>query len=354
MFAFTEEHGGDTEVHREINFIIFVAEIVMKKIVAVFFLLSSFAATAQELRNHFTIPGRIENNIHFNFWQNPALTGYEERFNVQGGYGMRWLGLYGYNNSSSPQNWFTAVDVAMGKSKNNSIGFVYNHNRNAFEKRTEFMFSYSATFRIRKVNQIRIGLSTSYNLKFADWKQMTFGDQIDPRAGFIFGTNQTLGSNRRGFPDFSAGLWFSRKHLFLGFSAQHLTQPDEGWFGVSKLPMLLNYNAGYHIRITPYVYLTPSLIVMNRRNIYYFQPSLSLSYKNRYLVLLNYRNLNTLMIYGGIQLKENLRLTFGWGFPTEKELRAIQSGQSFDVMLRYRFKMRKDPTPEEQMKITKP
>jgi hypothetical protein len=131
----------------------------------------------------------------------------------------------------------------------------------------------------------------------------------------------------------------------------HLTQPDQGIMGVSKLPIQFYYNAGYHIRITPEIYLTPSLIVLNRTNIYYVQPSLSLSYKNRYLIQLNYKNLNTLMFYGGAQLKENLRLIFGWGFSTEKELRAIQSGQSFDVMLRYRFSFKKKNVPDADIEI---
>ncbi len=327
----------------------------MKKIFLAFFLLFSFVAEAQELRNSFNVPGRIENNILFNFWQNPALTGYEELMNVQGGYGMKWVGLPGYDKNGSPQNWFAAFDVAIGKRKTNSIGIIYNHNQNAFERRTEILLSYSATIRIRKVNQLRIGLSAGFIYKAIDWSQLSFGDQIDPRSGFIWNTNE-IGPSKpsRSFPDFSGGLWYSRKHLFLGFSAQHLTQPDEGFFGVSKMPMQLNYNAGYHIPVSKQIVITPSLIVMNKVNIYYFQPSLSVALKNRYLLMLNYRNLNTLMIYAGAQLKENLRLTFGWGFPLAKELRAIQSGQSFEIMLRYRFKLRKDPTPEEQMKITKP
>lgn len=328
----------------------------MKKSLLAFFLICSLAAGAQELRNHFTTPGRIENNILFNFWQNPALTGYEERFNVQGGYGVRWIGLY---NNNSPQNWFGAFDVAMGKRKINSVGVSYNRSNNGYEKRAELFFSYSATIRIRKINQLRIGLAAGYITRKIDWSQLNFGDQIDARTGFIYNTNEIFGRNSRGFPDFSGGIWFTGRKFYFGFSAMHLTQPDEGWLGVSKLPMQLYYNAGLNIRITPEIYLTPSIIASNKliskhSDYSTFSPALSLSYKNRYLVLTNYRNLNTLMFYAGAQLKENLRLTFGWGFPTEKELRAMQSGQSFEVMLRYRFKLRKDPTPEEQMKITKP
>ncbi|MGE0637308.1 MAG: PorP/SprF family type IX secretion system membrane protein [Bacteroidia bacterium] len=332
----------------------------MKKLFPAFFLLFSLAAGAQELRNHFTVPGRIENNILFNFWQNPALTGYEERFNVQGGYGMRWLGLYSTSsyyketNITSPQNWFAAFDVAMGKSKTSSLGFGYNHNRTLYEKRTEFLLSYSYTIKIKKSTQIRIGHSISYNQRGLDWSKLSFPDQVDSRYGFIYNTNEIFGRNGRGYPDFNHGLWFSRKHLFIGFSVLHSTEPDEGFFGVSKLPMQFYYNAGYHIPVSKEIIVTPSLIVMNKRNIWYFQPSLSVAFKNRYLLLLNYRNLNTLMIYAGAQVKENLRLSLGWGFPTSKELRAIQSGQSIEVMLRYRFKLRKDPTPEEQMNITKP
>lgn len=317
----------------------------MKKIFLAFFLICSLAAGAQELRNHFSVPGRIENNILLNFWQNPALTGYEERFNVQGGYGMRWLGLP----TTSPQNWFGSFDVAMGSKKDNSVGFVYQHNRDNFERRTELQLYYSAAFRIRKINQLRFGISTRYIQRIMNFNNMTYGDQIDPQNGFVYNTNEIYGRQSRGFPDFAAGLWFSRKHLYLGFSAVHLTQPDQGIMGVSKLPIQFYYNAGYHIRITPEIYLTPSLIVLNRTNIYYVQPSLSVSYKNHYLLLLNYRNLNTFMLYGGYQLKENLRLTFGWGFPTEKELRAIQSGQSFEIMLRYSFSFKKNNISKEEL-----
>jgi len=330
----------------------------MKKIFFSFFILLSFTVRAQELRQHFDIPGRIENNILLNFWQNPALTGYEERFNLQGGYGMRWLGLPGLNENGSPQNWFGAFDVAMGKSRNSSVGIAYNHKRTIYDRRTEILFAYSYTIRIRKINQLRVSLSTSVISKRIDWSQLTFGDMIDPRAGFIYNTNSVFGRNSRMFPDFSGGLWFARKHLYAGFSVLHLTQPDEGTLGVSKLPMQFYYNAGYHIRITPEIYLTPSFIIQSKllykTTLSTYSPALSLAYKNRYLLLLNYRNLNTLMIYGGLQIKENIRLTAGWGFPTAKELRAIQSGQSFEVMLRYRFKLRKDPTPEEEMNITKP
>lgn len=332
----------------------------MQRIFLLLLIFNYISTEAQELRQHFNVPGRIENNIIFNFWQNPALTGYEERCNLQGGDGVKWLGLAGNDKINSPQNWFATFDFPLGKRKINSIGGIYSHNSNGFEKRRDFLISYSATIRIRKINQLRIGLSAGFVYKNVDWSQLSFGDQIDPRAGFIYNTNE-IGPNSpsRGFPDFSGGLWLSRKHLFLGFSALHLTQPDDGYLGVSKIPMQLYYNAGYHIRITPEIYLTPSVIILNKligKNtaITTYNPALSIALRNRYLVLLNYRNLNTLMLYAGAQLKENLRLTFGWGFPTEKALRAIQSGQSFEVMLRYRFKLRKEPTPEEQMTITKP
>ena len=346
--------------HRELILLFSLQQILMKKFLLAFFLLFSLAAGAQELRNHFTVPGRIENNILFNFWQNPALTGYEERFNVQGGYGMKWLGLYpvtNYNKENkitSPQNWFAALDVAMGKSKTSSLGFVYNHNRTLYEKRTDFLLSYSYTIKIKKSTQIRIGHSVSYNSSRLDGSNMTFPDQVDPRYGFVYNTNEVFGRVSRGYPDFNHGLWFAHRHLYLGFSVLHSTQPDEGILGLSKMPMQFYYNAWYHIPVSKEIIITPSLIVMQKQKLIYLQPSLSVAFKNRYLVLLNYRNLNTLMIYGGAQVKENLRLSLGWGFPTSKELRAIQSGQSIEIMLRYRFKLRKDPTPEEQMNITKP
>jgi type IX secretion system PorP/SprF family membrane protein len=331
----------------------------MKKLFLAFILLFSLTAGAQELRNHFTVPGRIENNILFNFWQNPALTGYEERMNVQGGYGMRWLGLPGYDKNGSPQNWFTTVDAALGKSKRSSLGLVYLHNQTVYEKKMEFMLTYSYTFKIGKYAQLRIGHSASYIIKKSDWSNLAFGDQLDARYGWIYPTNEAVTKESRSFPDFNHGLWFARKHLFLGFSVLHSTQPDEGYYGVSKLPIQFYYNAGYHVALSNSIVITPSIIVTHKTSYptskyYVLTPSISLAIKNRFLLMASYRNLNTIMAYAGAQLKENLRISCGWGFPVSKELRAIQTGQGFEVTLRYRFKMRKDATPEEQMKITKP
>ena len=60
---------------------------------------------------------------------------------------------------------------------------------------------------------------------------------IDPRRGFIYQTEDIVNNaSNVSFPDFSAGLLGYTENMFFGFSAHHLTQPDQGFISVSNLP----------------------------------------------------------------------------------------------------------------------
>lgn len=105
---------------------------------------------------------------------------------------------------------------------------------------------YSYRLEVSRKFSVKLGLQASYMQKKIDWSKLTFGDQIDPRYGFIYNTNE-IGPNSptRGFPDFSAGLLGFSERFYVGFAAHHLTQPDEGFLGVSKLPMKMTGHVGF-------------------------------------------------------------------------------------------------------------
>jgi type IX secretion system PorP/SprF family membrane protein len=105
---------------------------------------------------------------------------------------------------------------------------------------TTYMASaiYSYRLQVNRFFSIKAGFQASYFQKSIDWEKLTFGDQIDPRYGFVYYTAETKPNNlTKGTTDFSAGLLGYGESIYGGVAVFHLTQPNEGFFSVSKLPM---------------------------------------------------------------------------------------------------------------------
>ena len=93
---------------------------------------------------------------------------------------------------------------------------------------------------------MKLGFEATYAQKKVDWDKLKFGDQIDPRYGFIFNTAEDRPPENRGYMDFSAGLLGFSENFFFGYAAHHLTEPDEAFIatGTSPLPMKHTVHVG--------------------------------------------------------------------------------------------------------------
>lgn len=111
-------------------------------------------------------------------------------------------------------------------------------------KTNNFSAIYSKQIRITREFAINAGFQGTYGEKSIDWSKLTFGDQIDDRRGFIHATKEMQGRSKKSFADFSAGLVGFSKRFFVGAAVHHLTQPDEGLIGNSKLPVKFTGHAG--------------------------------------------------------------------------------------------------------------
>jgi type IX secretion system PorP/SprF family membrane protein len=104
---------------------------------------------------------------------------------------------------------------------------------------------YSYQQAISRKFSMKVGFQATYFQKSLDWSKLTFGDQIDPRRGFIYNTHDVPRGGSVGNADFSAGILGYSDVFFVGFAAHHLTQPNESLIvGTSKLPMKLTGHAG--------------------------------------------------------------------------------------------------------------
>ncbi|NTW33928.1 MAG: PorP/SprF family type IX secretion system membrane protein, partial [Bacteroidetes bacterium] len=103
---------------------------------------------------------------------------------------------------------------------------------------------YSYRLQVNRFFSIKAGLQATYFQKEIDWSKLTFGDQIDPRYGFIHFTQETQPKLKKGTSDFSAGILGYGESIYGGVAVHHLTQPNEGFFTESKLPLKITAHAG--------------------------------------------------------------------------------------------------------------
>ncbi|UKN01526.1 type IX secretion system membrane protein PorP/SprF [Paracrocinitomix mangrovi] len=115
--------------------------------------------------------------------------------------------------------------------------------------------AYSYHLAVTREFSFLFGAQATWNQKFLDWSKLSFGDQIDPRRGFIYQTGDLPRGNildngwgTRGYFDVSAGIVGFSKHFYFGFAAKHLNKPDESLIiGTSRLPMRFTGHMGANI-----------------------------------------------------------------------------------------------------------
>jgi len=109
---------------------------------------------------------------------------------------------------------------------------------------------YSYQQAISRKFSIKAGFQATYFQKSLDWSKLTFGDQIDPRRGFIYTTNDVPRGGTVGNADFSAGVLGYTDIFFVGVAVHHLSEPNESLIvGTSRLPRKYTAHAGAAIRI---------------------------------------------------------------------------------------------------------
>ena len=125
---------------------------------------------------------------------------------------------------------------------------------------TTVNLAYSYHLQVSRKFTLLFGAQAGWNQKFLDWSKLTFGDQIDPRRGFIYQTGDLPRGNfwgdgqdwgTKGFFDLSAGIVGYSENFYFGFAAKHLNTPEESLIlnpdGQSDLPMRFTGHIGANI-----------------------------------------------------------------------------------------------------------
>ena len=104
---------------------------------------------------------------------------------------------------------------------------------------------YSFRFQVSRYVFVNAALQMSLINMNLDWDNLRFPDQIDPTFGFIYPTQATPPDNmNKWYLDFDAGAVIYSDAWYAGAAVSHLTQPSNGFYGISDLPMKFTVHGG--------------------------------------------------------------------------------------------------------------
>jgi len=164
---------------------------------------------------------------------NPAFAGTARCPRLVMNYRNQWPALSGnfVTTSASYDQHVEAIQGGLGL-------IVTNDQAGQTLSTTSISGIYSYQQPISRTFSIKAGFQATYFQKSVDWSQLTFGDQIDPRKGFIYETQDVPRGGTVNNVDFSAGLLGSVRNFSLGVAVHHLNEPNESLVvGTSRLPI---------------------------------------------------------------------------------------------------------------------
>jgi type IX secretion system PorP/SprF family membrane protein len=156
------------------------------------------------------------------------------------------------------------------------IGILFNSD-NAGEgtlKTNIFSAMYSYKMQVSRYVSIKLAFQGSYFQKMLDWTKLTFNDMVNPKYGFVYDTHEKQpGSLKVSAVDFSAGILGYGENFYAGFAVHHLTEPNEAFFGISKLPRKYTAHIGGIINLAHSgkrrriedPYLSPNILFMKQQ-----------------------------------------------------------------------------------------
>lgn len=159
--------------------------------------------------------------------------------------------------------------------------------------------AHNHAFKGNKYHNLSFGLQLGLIYKNVNVTKLVYEDQYDPRNGgsFTLPTNETFTNTNVLLPEVNVGLMYyyanSSKKInpFLGFSAFHLTEPNESFTSFqNKLPMRLTSQAGVKVNISERFQFLVHALGMQQKNV----NQLMFSWTGYYFL----KNLEAYLMYG--------------------------------------------------------
>jgi len=248
---------------------------------------------------------------------NPALAGTYGCPRLNFNYRNQWPALSGtfVTYSASYDQYFDNISGGIGV-----IATLDQAGQGTINNAT-LSFIYSYHLKLGRKWRLLFGAQATWNQKFLDWDKLSFGDQIDPRRGFIYNTGDQPRGGTRGFFDVSAGMVVYNKFFYAGFAARHLNTPNESMIiGDSKMPIRMTGHIGADIKFgkgskySNTTSISPNIIVQYQQGFLEMNYGVSIKYG---------------VITGGVWWRTNDAFILMFGINTK----TFKIGYSYDITI---------------------
>ncbi|MGB3947533.1 MAG: PorP/SprF family type IX secretion system membrane protein [Bacteroidia bacterium] len=262
-------------------------------------------------------------------YTNPSFAGTDSALIINTGFRYQWPNI-----SGGYRTFSFSADQYVGFLKGGfGLNYTYDDQMVGVLKKTAVDLIYSPQIRLFKNKLIlKPSIQASIGKNTLDWSKLTFGDQIDARRGFIYNSNEVSGINSRFFIDFSSGLLVYANHFNAGVAVHHLTQPDQGFMGPSKLPMRITFHGGgnFGFRNLKYFTFFPNVVLQKQQDFQMLITGVNVRYK-KIIFGLNYRFYDAPIAMIGFQ-NRFLKISYSFDY-TLSNLTIAETGGSHELQL---------------------
>ena len=275
----------------------------------------------------------IQNDFVFSFTNNiltnPALTGFSKGITLQLKSDFD-NPLFIQNGLYNPQQYYALTDIAFGKKKNNAVGLYFIEAKFGTFETKSYGFSFARNFDLHFskstsfYHKLRIGISFDNNIVNLNYNKTTWGDQINPRYGFLYATQEKILNSSSNYSSLNLSGWYNNPILYFGLTSKNIIIEDKTAL-LSNLKAQMEYviSCGGNIKLDKYFTLHPS-IFMNIINEYKgnfnsYEPAILCTFKGNYLFGISYKDLNKITIHAGAMLFKRLTISAACGFSTNSD-----------------------------------
>jgi type IX secretion system PorP/SprF family membrane protein len=289
-------------------------------------------------------------------WLNPALTGvFDGDYRVSGIYRSQWGNVAAFKTPG--------ISMDINTNKNTSFGLNVLH-----QSAGNGSYNYTTAYGSMAYSGVRFGANESQRISLAiqagmiqrgfNRSKLTFGDQWNPVTGYNPGSTSIESLTRTNAVSFDVGagiLYYDaqpgkKANLFAGFSASHLTRPEDQFSaeGDARLPMRYNAHAGVRLMVNDQFSLTPNLMYMRQgaaeEKMVGAYGQLKAGDDVDFMIGANYRFEDAISPFVGFYYK-NMTLGASYDINTSDLGKLAKGSNSFEISLTF-VGRRKPKTPE--------
>jgi len=239
----------------------------MSKLIVIAFAFFTFSAKAQdpEFTQTMATPSYF----------NPAFAGIQQNLRAGLQFRDQWPGI-----SGSVITAGAGADMGIG-STNSSVGLMLMHDQRGDNNLTANTVNayYCYEIKLEERSYLRLGFNPSFSQQSVDLTNLRFSDQVDPKLGFIYQSEENLspGKYMTGIiPDLAIGALYYNSKFYGGLAIYNILQPRVTFFkkGGTPIDRRFTVQAGYFWSWGKFI-INPYILEMSQGTYYQVLPGVN-------------------------------------------------------------------------------